>query len=122
MKMTISEMKTSLDGFNTWSDTIGRKIIERELRAIEAIQTESQKGKKINVEKKVVRTSVICEMLLISLTNVYLDSQKERRGREWKRKYAWRHNGWKVPNLVNNIDAWIQEAQWTLKHNNHVEN
>ena len=79
--MTISEMKTSLDGFNTWSDTIGRKIIERELRAIEAIQTESQKGKKINVEKKVVRTSVICEMLLISLTNVYLDSQKERRER-----------------------------------------
>lgn len=120
--MTISEMKTSLDGFNSWSDTTGRKIIERELRAIEAIQTESQKGKKINVEKKVVRTSVICEMLLISLTNVYLDSQKERREREWKRKYAWRHNGWKVPNLVNNIDPWIQEAQWTLKHNNHVEN
>ena len=120
--MTTSEMKTSLDGFNSWSDTTGRKIIERELRATGAIQTESQKGKKKKVEKKVVRTSVICEMLLISLTNVYLDSQKERREREWKRKYTWRHNGWKVPNLVKNIDPWIQEAQWTLKLNNHVEN
>lgn len=119
MKMTISEMKTSLDGFNSWSDTTGRKIIEHELRAVEAIQTESQKKKML---KKMVRTSVICEMLLISLTNVYLDSQKERREREWKRKYAWKHNGWKVPNLVKNIDPWIQEAQGTLKHNNHMEN
>lgn len=45
MKMTISEMKTSLDGFNSWSDTKGRKIVEHELRAVEAIQTESQKKK-----------------------------------------------------------------------------
>lgn len=52
MKMTISEMKTSLDGFNSWSDTTGRKIIECELRAIEAIQTESQKGKKNKCWKK----------------------------------------------------------------------
>ena len=49
MKMTISEMKTSLDGFNSSSDTTGRKIVEHELRAVEAIQTESQEKK--NVEK-----------------------------------------------------------------------
>ena len=52
MKMTTSEMKTSLDGFNSWSDTTGRKIIERELRATGAIQTESQKGKKNKLKKK----------------------------------------------------------------------
>ena len=51
MKMTTSEMKTSLDGFNSWSDTTGRKIIERELRATGAIQTESQKGKKKSWKK-----------------------------------------------------------------------
>ena len=45
--MTISEMKTSLDGFNSSSDTTGRKIVEHELRAVEAIQTESQKKKKV---------------------------------------------------------------------------
>lgn len=53
------------------------------------VNSEPQELSKLNhrkekkkVEKKVVRTSVICEMLLISLTNVYLDSQKERRENE----------------------------------------
>lgn len=46
MKTTVSEMKTSLDGSNSSSDAAGRKIIEREVRAVETIQTEAQKEKK----------------------------------------------------------------------------
>lgn len=46
MKTTVSETKTSLDGSNSSSDAAGRKIIEREVRAVETIQTEAQKEKK----------------------------------------------------------------------------
>lgn len=51
MKTTVSETKTCLDGSNSSSGAAGRKIIEREVRAVETIQTEAQKEKK-KLEKK----------------------------------------------------------------------
>ena len=81
MKTTVSEMKTSLDGSNSSSDDAGRKIIEREVRAVETIQTEAQKGKKKKLEKNGQKLSDLWDVVNQSNKGTFgFPKGKEREG------------------------------------------
>ena len=66
MKITMSKMKNTLDRINGRLDIAEERISELEDIAIEIIQNESQRGKKV-IEKRMNRASVSCGIILSNL-------------------------------------------------------
>lgn len=77
------------------------------MTAIETIQNETQ-NKNRNIEK-LSRTLVICETILRGLKYIWMECQKEIRGRN--EKSHWCNIAEKHTNLMQVINPQFQEAQ-----------